>query len=297
MKLDFGFYPDPLNITQGDISISTLPNLTQTKDEITKDPNVRKGWIYPGNALTSNWGTNNQEPYAARLFSLRKTHTITHTAAVNESQIKFHIWVLSFFTGMRLASEENAFLDSTPIKPGKLVDFCVQDMSSAIDLAENFWTNNQSKPCQAVRLSAAIHALFISHNPQHLQYETFIYVYTALDACFAILKKKTGASGVTHAKRLEWMCNRLNIPVPTWASSGQSTATLVSVLRNHAIHEALFENAPLGFAIHGVGQSHNLPFEMQKLTCRIIAAILGVQDGNYLCASLGDRQKRLLQIT
>ena len=61
--------------------------------------------------------------YAARIFGLPKTHSITHAAPDSVDHVEFHVWGLSFFTGMRLTTTEAGFVDATPIKPGKLVDF------------------------------------------------------------------------------------------------------------------------------------------------------------------------------
>lgn len=297
-KLEFGFYPNELEITQGPISISTLPGLAKRRDDIEQDPNLRKNWIYPGNAETQLLGVGiRSEPYSVRVFGMPKTHSIEHASAVDETQVKFYVWALSFFTGMRLTTEEAGFLDNTPIKPGMLIDFHIRgQIAPALELADRFWTDHKANRRQADRLCAAIHALFMAQNPKFLEFECFIYIYTALDACFATLHHATSGQKPNHAERLKWMCDRLNIPVPAWASTGPSRSTEVSALRNDAMHEALFVGEPLGFGIGGVGGDRNLTLEMQNLTCRILAATLGVSDMAYLGAPLDDRQKREMRL-
>ncbi len=303
LKLEFGFYPYKLDIIQGPVTISTLADLAQKRKGIEEHPNVQNGWIYPGNAKTHRLeGGVSTEPYSGRVFGLPKTHAIEHSSANDEKHLKFHVWALSFFTGMRLTTEEAGFLDATPIKQFKLVDFVMafQETPLAIELAERFWSWNhkKGKQVQIDRFCAAVHALFVSQNPQHLQFEQFIYLYTALDACFRILwetKPETGKEP-SHARRLKWMCDRFDIPVPAWADMGANRSTEVAALRNGAIHEGLFIGQPLGFAMEGGESNRNLTLEMEGLVCRLLAGILEVPDKDYFKSSLNDRQMSGLEL-
>lgn len=301
LKMKFGFFPKKLNLKHGPVTVSTLPDLCDIKKKVEGDPDVRKGWIYPGNKKTSSLGNGIiLEPYSCRIFGLPKTHVIEHINADGEQHLKFHIWALSFFVGMRLTSEKTGFLDTTPIKKEKLVDFVVLgQLDISLELAEKFWTDNQSSLEQTQRISAAIHSLFLSHNPQSLRFEQFLYVYSALDACFAMLwQKYPNGKKPSHAKRLSWMCKKLSISIPTWAINGnRASGTEISCLRNNAVHEALFAGEPFGFANDGVGSNQNLVLEMQKLTCRILAGLLGVPDTQYLGSPVNDRQRHGIRLS
>ena len=302
LKLRFGFYPDKLDITQGPVTISTLVDLVKKKGEIEEYLNVQDGWIYPGNAKTHCLeGEVSTKLYPRRVFSLPKTHTIEHSSANDEKQLKFHIWALSFFTGMRLSTEKAGFLDATPIRAGKLVDFWIafKEIPLAIELAEQFWRCNQTKGGQVDRFCAAVHALFVSQNPRHLQFEQFTYLYTALDTCFRILWEKGPRTRRTpsHAERLKWTCDQLSIPVPAWANVGSGGSTQVADLRNDAIHEGLFIDQPLGFAMAGVRSNQELIPEMERLACRFLAGILEVPDQDYFQSPLNDGQKNSLRLT
>ena len=50
---------------------------------------------------------------------------------------------------------------------------------------------------------------------------------------------------------------------------------MVSVIRNATLHEKLYMDAPLGFALHGIGTSQNLPLQMQAMICRFLVALIG----------------------
>jgi hypothetical protein len=174
---DFGYYPHWLDFSSGSVTISTLVDFDETVSDISSSETLDGDWIYPGAQRRQTLGGPIQErPYSARLFSLPMTHKIEHTAPDSSEHIDFHIWVLSFFVGMRLTSAPNGFIDSTPIKSGKLVDFVLlgEGIEAVPALAETFWKSNQHNPTRAKRWVAAVHALFIGQNPQSLQFERFI---------------------------------------------------------------------------------------------------------------------------
>ena len=164
--------------------------------------------------------------------------------ATNEEHVAFHLWALSFFLGLRLSWTEAGFLEATPVGPGKLVDFVLRGRSieRAIELAETFWLASRSDPRNTRRFAAAVNALFLSQYPQALQFEEFIYLYTAIDACYKLTESlRNPAQKSSHASRIGWMCNEFGIQTPTWAQATNTSGggTEVSTLRNDALHEAL----------------------------------------------------------
>ena len=122
---EFGFYPHPLRIKAGPVTISPLPDLEQISSDVLASGGIEKDWIYaPLQRVRNLMNDQIREcPYMTRVFGLPKTHSISHVAATSEDHIEFHIWALSFFVGMRLTATEAGFLDATPLKPHKLVDF------------------------------------------------------------------------------------------------------------------------------------------------------------------------------
>ena len=228
---------------------------------------------------------------------MRKTHSIEHTNCTRSEQLEFHIWVLSFFTGIRLTTTDAGFLDATPVKTGKLVDFVLTNtpLEKLFELAETFWNRIVLRDSEnPKRFAAAIHALFLSQYPHALSFERFIYLYTALDATFKVAKSLR-RHGVrcprSHAGRIRWMCEQLDIPPPGWAHPAPAgTSTRVTEIRNPALHEGLFLGEPFGFS-SDPATSH-LVREMKALSCRVLVAL--VVDGRntpYLKSSVKDRQR------
>ena len=287
----FGFYPKPLEVKTVSIRISTLPELDERVDGVLSNESVYKNWIYPL-----------QGPSSIRVFGLPKTHMFEHTTATGEDHVVFHIWALSFFLGMRLTATEAGYIDATPVKPGYFVDFMpVVKLEPAIKLADQFWMANRGQPRNTQRFAAAVHALFLGQYPKALQYESFIHLYTAIDACYALTKAlrypAQNTTKLTHNQRIEWMCNELGIQTPSWAlKTAGSKDTFVSPLRNDALHEALYVDEPLGFAIHGFDQGVNITLEMSNLICRLLVALLGGKDKTYLKSQVNTRQKYGLRL-
>ena len=150
---EFGFYPNHLRVSTGPINIRPLPEFAKRVENVLSSDTVNNDWIYVPPMQTRDFlsGEVRDLPYSARVFGLPKTHIFEHANATNEGHIEFHLWVLSFFLGMRLTATKAGYIDATPIKPGKLVDFALvsRSLEKAIDLAEQFWIANRIKPRNA----------------------------------------------------------------------------------------------------------------------------------------------------
>jgi hypothetical protein len=194
---------------------------------------------------------------------------------------------------MRLTTSECGFLDATPVRPGLLVDFSLStnELGPAIALADSFWRTHHSYCRRTKLIEGVIHTLFLSHCPLFLEFERFTYLYTALDACYALTKSITGTAAKPHAERIQWMCEELGLPVPHWATP-VSRATTVSIVRNNALHEALFFDEPLGFAVSGGSpDTSNVTLEMAALVCRLVIALLGKRDCHYVRSPVNTYQQ------
>jgi len=290
--LEFGFRPLALDLQIGPVTIETLDGLENHITEVEQSDSIYKEWIYAPLQPIINLGSGetNHAPYAARIFGLPNTHIIRHVEDVELGHLQFHIWSLGFFTGQRLSATEAGFLDVTPLKPGKLNDFVLlnDSLSKAVQLAEKYRKDNVHDRKQLARFEAAIHALFLAQNPRFLQFEGFIFLYTALDACFAIMKDTIPGPYPNHAQRTKWMCDHYSIPVPDWADPDGGAE--IAALRNPTIHEGLYMGEPLGFAIEGRGSNRNLNLQMQAVICRLLVAIIGGAEADYVRSAVTSRQ-------
>ena len=301
--IQFGYYPEKLDMDIGDISISTLSNLDESTLNVNNEKDTLNDWVYAPLQQRNDFGTNQivTLPYSARVFALPKTHELKHKNSCGSKHLEFLIWTLGFFVGMRLTTAEAGFLDSTPIKKGKLVDFCLlnNSLEKSIKSSERFWQEHKSSEKGISRINGIIHALFMAQNPQSLQFEQVLMLYTALDACYACVKEtQKSKERISHAKRIAWMCDELKINTPDWGAVPDEEDTKgkseLSIIRNDSIHEALFFNQPLGFSVYGGNDiesqnSRNVPLEMQALICRILVCLLAGSN-DYTKSNVNTRQ-------
>lgn len=291
MGLDFGFYPRRYDHTIGDISITTLPELKDKLASVRADPRLRDGCICV------------QTP--SRIFAMPKTHSIDCASAQGDEHVHFILWCFGFFVGMRMSWMEAGFLDSTPIREGAMSDIVWREHSldEAIAGADAYWRKHGPvDPKQPKRITAAIHAYFLAHREGLLEYERFIFLYTAVDACFKVLRHNPataaacvrGKNEVSHSQRIAVMCGELGVVLPDWAqipaSSPRRTQAPVVDLRNTLFHEGLFFDEPLGFAGFGDPRiSEHLIGDLQALVSRFLVALLELPALDYIGSPLTSR--------
>ncbi len=76
---------------------------------------------------------------------------------------------------------------------------------------------------------------------------------------------------------------------PAWADYEAPGGAEVAAIRNDTLHEALFMDAPLGFAVHKEGGNQNLTLEMSALVCRLLVALIGGHDAAYVRSPVNTR--------
>lgn len=297
---EFGYYPKPIEIENERFSIKTLPNFEDVISIVKNDPNVHNNWIYPGLRENINInGVTNILPYNVRVFGMHKTHELTLHKSNDTEDIDFVVWCLSFFTGMRLTVTKAGFLDATPIIQGELVDFVLSHctIEDTIDLVLDYLESERDNFRAMKRVSAIIHALFLAQYPHNLSFERFQYLYMALDSCYQLVKSKANPylkQDIPHKSRIEWMCKQFQIQVPDWALVTDRISE-ISSHRNDAMHEALFFDEPLGFAIYE-NINGNVILQMQHLICRLLVAILGKPNISYVKSSVQTRRRQGLNL-
>ena len=308
LKKAFGFCPEPIRIDAGSIKIRPLPEFEANVDLVHACGLIQNDWMYAPHKQLRSFvsGEIRRQPYSSRVFHLPDTHTIEHQKAADEEHLKFHVWALSFFLGIRLTTTEAGFLDATPVKLGKLVDFVLigQSIVYAVELSESFWVRNRSELRNARRFEAAVHALFLSQYPRSLQFESFIYLYAAIDACYRLgeslgfwTNKHPSGRYISHAERISQMCNKFGMSIPKWAKRSVHERTEVSAIRNNALHEALFMDTLLGFAVHGASDPGSLTVEMRALVCRFLVALICGRNASYLGSSVSSRQRQGIDLS
>jgi hypothetical protein len=297
MRMEFGYYPDPLDFTVGDLTIETLPDLETKRAGVEGRDGVEGDWIYAPRAKSQDIlsGVIRQLPYNSRVFGLPQTHALAHATSNDREHLQFLVWMLGFIYGIPLTETEAGFLDATPIKPGKLHDIIWTGRSEpkALAIADKFWHDNAASPRVAKGLTGIVHSLFLSETRMRLDFEAFIYLYIALDGCYRVWTTIHGEppkkSRPTHQQRIDYLCKALNRPTPDWANPMSGT---VAEVRNDTLHEGLFFDEPLGFQVYFESPTdRNHLLEMRALVCRFICGIVGFGDTGYITSDIDKRQQ------
>lgn len=288
----FGYWPEEIGFESQYLQVSVAENFSALTRDInaSEHDDVRNGWIYA--------------PHLSRIFGLHHTHSMSvkldgmpeisklGSKGIQE-YVEFNLWVLSLFKGIKLTNTERGYLDATPIRINELNDFIIKNgnIPMLLDLAHSFFKANLSSR-QSLRFNAAVNAYFISQNPQLLQYEKFIYLYYAIDTCYKICSELPGFSSVKpdkpvlHKERLTILCSLYNINPPEWMLNNELD---VVGLRNNAMHEAIYLEKPLGYAVHSDKQI-NLILELRNLVCRFLVAIITNNKTSYIQSPVNTRQ-------
>ena len=299
MKKEFEFFPEPLEMEVGAIKIHTLPDLKSKVDQLGKCGGVENGWVYapPQQTMDIMTGKIRTSPYCSRVFGLQKTHA-NRTRYRDGGTSGFPRMVVVFFSGNETDDNKEGLFRLYSSETSTTLRLCVDFPGSGagIQMAENFWKENKGGPHNAKLLVAAIHALFLGQNRLALEFEKFNFLYTATDACYKLTKTLKGLNRhLTHPQRIEWMCGKLGVLTPGWAKY-KGGSTVVSNLRGNAVHEALFGDEPLGFAVLEGPNVENLILEMTNLVCRLLVALLGGQDDPYVKTPVDTRNVHDLRL-
>jgi hypothetical protein len=189
------------------------------------------------------------------------------------------------------------FLDATPIKPGVLHDVVWSRGSEpkALAVAEAYWQQYATTYRATKGLIGVVHCAFLSQMPRLLDFERFIYLYTAFDGCHAIrcAKKGLNAKSGGHRERIDKLCLEVGRTTPDWADPNSNK---IVPERNDTLHEGLFFDEPWGFQVYGGNANagaprRNILLEMRCLLCRLIFGIVGFNDPVYIQSPVDTRQQ------
>jgi hypothetical protein len=114
LTLEFGFHPGHLELDSGPVMVRPLPDCEEPIKHVLASQTRAKDWIYAPAQQSRDFmsGAVSQKPYSARVFGLPRTHSLRHANAAGDDHLDFHLWGLSFFSGLRLTVTEAGF--STP---------------------------------------------------------------------------------------------------------------------------------------------------------------------------------------
>lgn len=253
MQLNFGFFDSDTTLDCGYFKI--YPD--QRYDRSVTLENTEDGWFCSNSIKTRRFTA----PY----------NYIIDGQFESEEHARFCVWCLSFFCGVRLGTLTNEFIDAVCIEKHSLgFVFYDTELVKALDIIYSQFSNEMSR-IYLDRVVSVINLLFLSFNKFLERNEAYMYLYMALDACFAILRDhKYLAPDIGHSKRADAIADLYKIqrPIDLRAIIGY---------RNDLFHEGLVSGKPLGYKSV---QQNLLVF--RNFICKILFCILGINSTKFI---------------
>lgn len=181
------------------------------------------------------------------------------------------VWCLSFLSGVRLGTIKNEFIDALCIEKNSL-GFVVfpEELIKALNIVYLQFTNEQEK-LYLDRVMSIVNLIFLSQNKYYERRESYMYLYMALDTCFAILRDHSYLDPyIGHLKRAAAIADLYTIKRPIELSN-------ILKYRNDLFHEGLISGKPLGY--EPVRQ--NLLF-FRNFICKILFCIIGINCTEFI---------------
>lgn len=196
-------------------------------------------------------------------------------------------------------STEAGFLDATPVIEGAMSDILWGggSLERAISGADLFWLKHKNTPRIAKALAGVIHSYFLAQTPDLLEFEQFIYLYTAFEGCHFVHETLAGNIPwqTRHSDRIQKLCESFNMNTPAWAN--KNAHQHVAKIRNDAIHEGLFFDEPLGFkGFDGQILDNNIRTMMLALVSRLLVALLELPAPGYIESPITLRSKEAVTL-
>lgn len=198
---------------------------------------------------------------------------------------QFMVQCLSFLYGQKLFTRKYEYVDSVRLKRdcwGLLISN--KSIEKGLMYCNELWGNITHNKAQEQisrlrkRIFGIIHLLFMSTSKKALQFERFMYIYIAIDACFKHLVEtgeiKNTKNHIPHRERIK------NISAITGVKFSQTiTEQFFYSTRNDIFHEGIYLDEPLGYRATGVKK--NLSFA-QNFLVQVIFFVLGIKATGFL---------------
>jgi hypothetical protein len=285
--MEFGFLTRDLDIADGDFAIRTIGDWRTARADLEAGGHVVNGWFYMPRKLNS--------PEPAGRYQLPITHDLQSAKYSDPDLQRFVVIVLGFLLGLRLLPEGWGHLHGAAIEVGKCNGFNLFDREiiPCLERAAVFQIANANGR-NVKRLESAISLIHWSKG-QEQHFDTFSYLYSAIDACWAAFANLHAGSiaqlkpkrGVSHAERPVIMQQVLRLKLPRIFDP--TSAVTAASIRNDLIHEGMVGDMPLGLSFI----DPHCDLEMREFADKLILALLGVS-AHYLDTPGGDRSRHVL---
>jgi len=265
--IHFGYITENNFELQGDFPVHVTESCSQYFLDEIKQNNF---WCYsPSNK--------------SRIFS--QSPNCTMCGVHSEEHGQFMVQCLSFLYGQKLFTKSNEYVDSVRLMRdnwGLLISN--ESIEKGLTYCNMLWddiTHNKAEVDASrvkKRIFGIIHLLFMSTSNKILQFERFMFLYIAIDACFKhflemniITKQKRN---IPHKERVKYISEITGVKF-----SDQITEEFFYNIRNDVFHEGIYLEEPLGYSC--VDGTKNLLFA-QNFLVRVIFFVLKIKAKGFI---------------
>jgi hypothetical protein len=270
----FGWLEKPVSLKSTQFSIAPVKNFDEAAQAISEHPS-RDAWL--------------EMPSGCVRFELPPTHYIEVDSNTNDDLAILLISVFGFLHGLNFKPCGAGHLHRTPRHPTTLVEFSPspEDAEKVLKKVLEFYGAHGSKPKVMPMMIAALHWYLTSQSYDH-HFEQFAWQYTVLENLHKLARiiDHKFSDGRIAALARHYKVN-LHIAFSDADIPQRNTKALVEC-RNQLIHEALWCDQPIGYAVSQA--SYAMLRSLKRFNSQLILASLGVK-----CRFLEADDDRLLR--
>lgn len=294
ISVEFGWLPRPLRLSTARVTVVSLSDFESRVGVVRAWPECGKRWIYPG--IEDDPTEDCRKPRGR--FELPTTHRLSlcpDLVAGGPDLSSFIIQCIALLCGMQLRPAGHGHLSRTACRPGELVDFFCSDreLQRSLDFSIDRWLTLSAS--QRGPLIAGLH-WYLSAASHERQHEEFGALYTSLDALYRSACRQGMPQSATHRDRIVSLSRHYGVPLSEHfgnQSNPEPDVSQLTRLRNAFIHEALWEDEPIGFTVTEKG--HEITLSLGNFVSRLLVAMLGIECA-YSSSALDTRQTHFLDL-
>ena len=259
----FGWMNKRVCLKSSQFEISPVQNFDTAISEIIEHPRY-DDWL--------------EMPSGCTRFELPATHYLeVDSTAINDNLASLLISVFGFLDGLNLKLCGEGHLHRTPHQLGTLVEFIPsgKDVEKVLDLVIAFHQKHIFQPQVISLMIAAVHWYLTSQSYTH-HFEQFAWQYTVLENLVKL------ASTLTKRKftdsRLSELAGYYKVNLHVAFGDSEIAAKNAKALvqcRNKLMHEALWCDQPIGYAVSQ--KSYSMLRSLRRFNSQLILASLEVK--------------------
>lgn len=285
MATEFGFLPSDDEFRGSGWNAVPLDDLPAKLGWVFNHECCSEKWFYPPIIECQTDPSSSRRPLTqADRFVLPCTHTleIDRSGPLATEDEVLLLYALGFAKGLLLVKHGWGHLYRTAIQPGFLSGFYTTPRAAAeiVDLAMQLSRRHHDGIVIGRNSLTGVLCWYLFGQSYTRRFEEFAAQYTVLDSLCRLYEKTSGSDlSRSHARRPEFLCQKLGVVPPTWVQAQRDPTTNrwsseLSALRNGLVHEGMFGDRPATSGLPSDVLLESISW-LHELNRSLILAIIG----------------------